>query len=88
MVFKTMYTMVYGTMHTFGGSRNHVYYGVWNHVYLTMVYKTMYIYFGIPNIMLFVVVLALTHRHNAMQSVVAEQAPITLEWKKYLGKKI
>ena len=28
-----------------------------------------------------VVVLTLTHRHNTMQSVVAGQAPITLEWK-------
>ena len=33
-----------------------------------------------------VVVLTLTHHHNTMQSVVAGQAPITLEWKKYLGK--
>ena len=32
-----------------------------------------------------VVVLTLTHRHNTMQSVVADgQAAITLEWKKYL----
>ena len=31
------------------------------------------------------VVLTLTH--NTMQSVVAGQAPITLEWKKYLGSK-
>ena len=28
-----------------------------------------------------VVVLTLTHRHNTMPSVVAGQAPITLEWK-------
>ena len=28
-----------------------------------------------------VVVLTLTHRHITMQSVVAGQAPITLEWK-------
>ena len=34
-----------------------------------------------------VVVLTLTLRHNAMQSVVAGQAPKTLEWKKYLGSK-
>ena len=33
-----------------------------------------------------IVVLTLTHRHNTIQSVVAGQAPITLEWKKYLGK--
>ena len=34
-----------------------------------------------------VAVLTLTRRHNAiMQSVVAGQAPITLEWKEYLGK--
>ena len=32
------------------------------------------------------VVLTLTHPHNTMQSVVAGQAPITLEWKKCLGK--
>ena len=32
------------------------------------------------------VVLTLTHRHSTMQSVVAGQASITLEWKKYLGK--
>ena len=36
---------------------------------------------------LFVVVITLTHRHNTMQSVVAGQAPTTLEWKKYLGSK-
>ena len=36
-----------------------------------------------------VVVLTLTHRHNnTKQSVVAGQAPITLEWKEYLGSKI
>ena len=34
----------------------------------------------------FVVVLTLTHRHYTMQSMVAGQAPITLEWEKYLGK--
>ena len=34
-----------------------------------------------------VVVLTLTHRHNTMQSVVTGQAPTTLEWKKYLGSK-
>ena len=34
-----------------------------------------------------VVVLTLTHCHNTMQSVVAGQAPITMEWKKYLGSK-
>ena len=33
-----------------------------------------------------VVVPSLTHRHNTVQSVVAGQALITLEWKKYLGK--
>ena len=33
-------------------------------------------------VVVFVVVLTLTH--NSMQSVVAGQAPITLEWKKYL----
>ena len=32
-------------------------------------------------IVVVVVVLTLTHRHNTMQSVVAGQAPITLEWK-------
>ena len=32
-----------------------------------------------------VVVVVLTLTHNTMQSVVAGQAPITLEWKKYLG---
>ena len=37
--------------------------------------------------LLFIVVLTLTHRHNTMQSVVAGQAPITLERKKYLGSK-
>ena len=31
-----------------------------------------------------VVVLTLTQLHNTMPSVVAGQAPITLEWKKYL----
>ena len=35
----------------------------------------------------FVVVVVLTLTHNSMQSVVAGQAPITLEWKKYLGSK-
>ena len=35
-----------------------------------------------------VVILTLTHRRNTtMQSVVAGQAPITLEWKKRLGSK-
>ena len=34
-----------------------------------------------------VVVLILTHRHDTMQSVIAGQAPTTLEWKKYLGSK-
>ena len=34
------------------------------------------------------IVVVLTLTHNTMQSVVAGQAPITLEWKKYLGKKI
>ena len=34
-----------------------------------------------------VVVLTVTHRHNTMQSVAAGQAPVTLEWKKYLGGK-
>ena len=33
-----------------------------------------------------VVVLTLTHRRNTMQSVVTGQAPITLEWKNYVGK--
>ena len=33
-----------------------------------------------------VVVLTLPHRHNTTQSVVAGQTPISLEWKKYLGK--
>ena len=31
-----------------------------------------------------VVVLTLTQLHNTMPSVVAGQAPITLEWKKYV----
>ena len=31
-----------------------------------------------------IVVVVLTLTHNTMQSVVAGQAPITLEWKKYL----
>ena len=35
-----------------------------------------------------VVVLTTTYRRNTMQSVVAGQAPITLKWKKYLGKTI
>ena len=34
-----------------------------------------------------VVVLTLTHRYDTMQSVVAGQAPVNLEWKKSLGKK-
>ena len=34
-----------------------------------------------------VVVLTLTHRHYTKQSVVAGQAQLTLEWKKYLGSK-
>ena len=34
-----------------------------------------------------VVVLTFTHRHYTMQSVVVGQAPITPEWKKYLGRK-
>ena len=34
-----------------------------------------------------VVVFTLTHRHNTMQSVVAGQVSITLEWKKYLRSK-
>ena len=33
----------------------------------------------------FVVVVVLTLTHNTIQSVVAGQAPITLEWTKYLG---
>ena len=37
---------------------------------------------------LVVVVITLTHRHNTMQPVVAGPSPITLEWKKYLGKKV
>ena len=32
-------------------------------------------------------VVVLTLAHSTMQSVVAGQAPITLEWKKYLGSK-
>ena len=35
----------------------------------------------------FVAVVVLTLTHNTMPSVVAGQAPITLEWKKYLGSK-
>ena len=36
-----------------------------------------------------VVVLTFTpHRDNKMRSLVAGQAPTTLEWKKYLGKEI
>ena len=36
-----------------------------------------------------VVVVTLTHRHNtAVQSVVAGQAPTTLEWMKSLGQNI
>ena len=34
-----------------------------------------------------VVVVVLTLTHKTMQSVVAGQAPVTLEWKKYLGSK-
>ena len=34
-----------------------------------------------------VVVVVLTLTHNPIQSVVAGQAPITLEWKKYPGSK-
>ena len=37
--------------------------------------------------MLLFVVVVLTLTHNTMQSVVAGQVPITLEWKKYLGSK-
>ena len=35
-----------------------------------------------------VVVVVLTLIHNTMPFVVAGQAPKTLEWKKYLGKKL
>ena len=37
-------------------------------------------------VLVVVVVLTLTQRHNTVQSVVAGHAPITLEWKKYLGE--
>ena len=32
------------------------------------------------------VVVTFTHRHDTIESVVAGQAPITLEWEKYLGR--
>ena len=38
----------------------------------------------LDDIVVVVVVVVLTLTHNSMQSVVAGQAPITLEWKKYL----
>ena len=40
-----------------------------------------------PSIGVNVVVVGLTLTHNTMQSLVVGQAPITLEWKKYLGGK-
>ena len=43
-------------------------------------------YVTLTSQLLFVVVV-LTLTHNTMKSVVAAQAPITLEWKKYLGSK-
>ena len=46
-------------------------------------HDTSYVYI----VVVVVVVVVLTSTHNTMQSVVAGQAPITLEWKKYLGSK-
>ena len=57
--------------------------------YVHGIYNTWYALFKRYSIVVIIVaVLTLTHRHNKMQFVVARQAPITLEWKKYLGKNI
>ena len=52
-----------------------------------LMYVERFAYTGIVFLLLFSIFSHLPHRHNTMQSVVAGQAPITLEWKEYLGEK-
>ena len=49
-----------------------------------IVTPTRSFHFRTQRLFVVVVVVVLTLTHNTMQSVVAGQAPITLEWKKYL----
>ena len=56
------------------------------YIYIYTWYKVVVVVVVVVVVAVVVVVVIIPHRHNAsMQSVVARQAPITLDWKKYLG---